>query len=308
MSLAEAPRLRPVLELPRLRAPDASAIADALDHAGCAIVEDAIDKQAFARVADALQPWFDAARCGEGHFFGRKTKRFSAIFAKAPETSALALAPNILSAVEQALLGPAQAARGDCIQLNLTQAIEIAPGEHAQLLHRDDNLFPFEKRFELMVNVMWAIDPFTAENGATRMAPGSHLWRREDDDLSEYGVQSAEAGAGSAIMWVGSLLHGGGANLSQLPRRGLVISYSLAWLAPAEKLLLSIPRATAEKLPERLQRLIGYQVHRPNLGWVEGRDPIEWLHGETRALASARDNLTPIQEQMLAEHFSRALP
>ena len=30
-------------------------------------------------------------------------------------------------------------------------------------------------------------------------------------------------------------------------------------------------------MPERLQRLLGYFVHPPNLGSVEGRDPIEFI-------------------------------
>lgn len=79
------------------------------------------------------------------------------------------------------------------------------------------------------------------------------------------------------------------------------MSYSVGWLAPAEKLLLSIPPDIARALPERLQQLIGYQIHRPNLGWVEGRDPIEWLRGETGDMAAARDNLTPQQTNRLAE-------
>jgi ectoine hydroxylase-related dioxygenase (phytanoyl-CoA dioxygenase family) len=111
---------------------------------------------------------------------------------------------------------------------------------------------------------------------------------------------AAAVPAGAVILWLGSTLHGGGANQTSQARRGIVMSYSLGWLAPAEKFLLSISHATARKLPERLQRLIGYQTHRPNLGWVEGRDPLEWLHGQTRALAAAQDNLTPRQASLLA--------
>ena len=89
--------------------------------------------------------------------------------------------------------------------------------------------------------------------------------------------------------------------VAEIVRRGLVMSYSVGWLAPAEKLLLSIPPETARALPQRLQQLIGYQIHRPNLGWVEGRDPIEWLRGEMGDLAPAGDNLTPPQAAALAQ-------
>jgi ectoine hydroxylase-related dioxygenase (phytanoyl-CoA dioxygenase family) len=63
--------------------------------------------------------------------------------------------------------------------------------------------------------------------------------------------------------------------------------------------LLSVPPEYARALPERLQRLIGYQVHRPNLGWVEGRDPKQWLDGDIEYVAAAADNLTLDQAAML---------
>lgn len=296
------PQTRAPCALPRLTGANAEAIEIALRRAGCCVVENAIDQDKLAHVYDGLDHWFDHAFAGEGRFFGRGTKRFSGVFAKAPQSAALALHPEILSAAENLLLGSAPNA--DCIQLSQTQAIEILPGEPAQLLHRDDSVFPFEKGFELIVNVMWVLDPFTTENGATRLVPGSHLWPREDNEQFDDLVIAAEAKSGSAIIWTGALIHGGGANQTNLPRRGLVFSYSLGWLAQAEKLLLSTPPELARRMPEKLQRLIGYQTHRPNLGWVEGRDPVEWLNGKTQTLATNQDNLTPTQDAMLNSYFT----
>lgn len=269
-----------------------------LDAAGAAIVEDALSSAKRDEMRAALAPWFDTAPCGEGPFFGRRTRRFSALFHKAPLTADLALDPLAL-AVAEAVLGAGTRAC-DRIQLNLTQAIGIGPGEPAQHLHRDDDFFPFaHDGRDLMINAMWTLDPFTAANGATRIAPGSHAWPRKRV-ASGNDIAVAEAPAGALILWRGAALHGGGANHTDMLRRGVVMSYSVGWLAPAEKLLLSIPPDTARALPERLQQLIGYQIHRPNLGWVEGRDPIDWLHGRTGALAAAGDNLTPQQTAALA--------
>lgn len=288
--------------LPRLKRANADAIEIALRRAGCCVVENAIDEDELAHVYDGLDHWFDQALAGEGKFFGRGTKRFSGVFAKAPQTAALAHHSEILTAAENLLLGGAR--NCDCIQLSQTQAIEISPGEPTQLLHRDDSVFPFEKSFEVIINVMWVLDPFTAENGATRLVPGSHLWPREDNEQYDDLVVAAEANPGSAIIWTGALIHGGGANQTNVPRRGLVFSYSLGWLAQAEKLMLSTPPEVARILPEKVQRLIGYQTHRPNLGWVEGRDPIEWLHGKTPMLAANQDNLTPAQAINLNSYFT----
>jgi len=284
---------------PRLRAPDSDGIVAAIAEAGCAILCDAAPLRSIADVIAQLAPWFERTPTGEGLFFGRGTKRFGGVFAKSPATVDLALAPTILEAAERILLGDPQAPRADKIQIHLTQAIEIAPGEPSQLLHRDDDMFPFEKPFEVMLNVMWPLDPFTPINGATRLGPGSQNWKRELVVLCDDGIVDAVAEPGDAIVWVGSLVHGGGANKSDRPRRGLVISYSLAWLAQAEKLTLSLPPDVVRKLPERLQRLVGYQVHCPNLGWVEGRDPKDWLDGKIESVAAAADNLTPTQSAML---------
>ncbi len=303
MTLLE-PALRPACTLPRLGAHASCAeIELALETAGCAIVERALPGDLLCLINEELDPWFERAQCGQGHFFGLRTKRFSALFAKSPTSAALALHPNILPALENLLCGDRRAPHADCIQLNLTQAIAIGDEEPCQLLHRDDGLFPIPKTFELMANIMWTLEDFTIDNGATRLAPGSHLWPREEIEQYEEGVESAAAPAGSAIIWLGSLLHGGGDNRSGKPRRGVVMSYSLGWLAPAEKLLLSIPPDIARTLPEKLQQLIGYQVHRPNLGWVEGCDPRDWLQGGVRELAAAQDNLTPAQADMMHQYL-----
>ncbi len=272
---------------------------------GVLVVTNAADASSLAETAAQLAPWFEQAFEGTGPFFGRATKRFSGVFAKAPATAALACEPFVLSIVEATLKGSDLAPRCDAIQLNLTQAIGILPGERAQVLHRDEVMFPFAHDYEIMVNVMWALDPWRESNGATRFAPGSMAWPRTRLAQS-HEVVAAHAPAGAAIIWLGSTIHGGGANRSERIRRGLAFSYSLGWLAQSERLLLSTPPHVARTLPERVQRLIGYQLQRPNLGWVEERDPIDWLHGIVGDLAPADDNLTPAQEALIRWQMAEA--
>ena len=267
---------------------------------GVLVIENVLSPAQLQALRVELYPWFDAASRGRGQFFGRGTKRFSGLFAKARSTADLALHPLVLSLMDMIFRVP-DAAKPICdvIELNLTQAIGIEPGEPAQFLHRDDDLWAFPRNFELMTNAMWTLDDFTIRNGATRLVPGSHLWARDRAPQPGDAI-SAEAPAGSVILWLGSLLHAGGANQSDRIRRGVVMSYRLAWLASSEKLLLSTPPELARTLPERLQQLIGYQLHKPNLGWVEGQDPIRWLRGEFVELAEAEDNLTSFYEDLLA--------
>jgi hypothetical protein len=288
--------------LPRFSAQvSVEAACDALAEWGAVVIEGALAPTDVAEIDQALSGWFERTPGGEGLFLGRQTRRFSGVFAKAPITARLAIDRLVLGIVERTLMGPIEK-RCDAVQLNLTQAIAIDPGQSAQPIHRDESMYPFAHAFELIVNVMWPLDDFTEENGATRIAPMSHLWAKERRPQPHEIVQ-ATAPAGSVILWLGSTLHSGGENRSAAPRRGVVFNYCLGWLAQAEKLLLSTPPDIARQLPARLQRLLGYQVHRPSLGWIEERDPLEWLMGEVGEIAAAQDHFTPELEERLAEAF-----
>ena len=114
---------------------------------------------------------------------------------------------------------------------------------------------------QLEVIVLYALCDFTAENGATRVVPGSHLWpaRRKPQ---EHEVVAAEMKAGSAIYYVGKTLHGGGPNQTQdQPRRALFLGFSLGWLRTKENFFISTPIEAVREMPPRVQQLLGYETH-----------------------------------------------
>ena len=71
---------------------------------------------------------------------------------------------------------------------------------------------------------------------------------------------------GSLLLNLGSVLHGGGANNSDLPRMGLVNTYAVGWLRQEENHYLAIPKEIADSYPKRIRELMGYQTH-GLLGW-----------------------------------------
>jgi ectoine hydroxylase-related dioxygenase (phytanoyl-CoA dioxygenase family) len=116
---------------------------------------------------------------------------------------------------------------------------------------------------------------FTAENGATRIVPGSH---RLADRLqfAEKDTEPAEMEKGSVLLYTGSVYHGGGANRSGATRVGLNLTYVVSWLRQEENQYLSVPLEVARTLPTELLRLMGYARGAYALGYVDdGRDPIE---------------------------------
>ena len=260
---------------------------------GVVILEGLSDQNVINSVSDELEPYFQQTPNCEGYFWGYKTKRMGGLIAKSKSSHGLITHPFILKIVQE-ILGP-YCSR---FHLNLTQAIKIEPGEIKQVLHRDHEVFPFEKKGECLINVMWALDDFTELNGATRIVPGSHMLNLERDPEGNQ-VVSAEMPRGSALIYLGSLTHSGGANRTNKARTGMAIGYSLGWLRQAENQYLALPPEKARRLPKELSSLIGYAIHEPNLGWFEGQDPAVLLNGPRPTTLPAHDYLpTAISEKL----------
>jgi ectoine hydroxylase-related dioxygenase (phytanoyl-CoA dioxygenase family) len=231
---------------------------------GYCVVENVLDPATVAATRAELHGLFSATPYGRDDFEGHRTRRVYGLFAKTRALDAMATHPIVLDVLDR-VLGPAQ--------LSAPTAIEIGPGERAQPLHPDDAIYPIPRpHAELVVNVMWPFDDFTEANGATRVVPGSHRWidERPDPDTETVAV---EMSSGSAMLYVGSLWHGGGANTTTQPRVGVVLHYAVSWIRPVENHVLVVPRDVVRGLPERLQELLGYNVYPPFLGYVDGRHP-----------------------------------
>ncbi len=131
---------------------------------------------------------------------------------------------------------------------------------------------------ELVVNVMWPLEEFTEANGATRIVAGSHRWVEERPGPTTP-TRTVEMPAGTALLYLGSVWHGGGANRTGSVRLGVVLHYASAWLRPVENHVLAVPPALARTLPRRLQELLGYNIYPPFIGYVDGRHPRKLLTG-----------------------------
>lgn len=275
-------------------------INEILERDGCIVLEGVLSASEVERLARELKPHFDAVPHCAGDFYGYATKRVSGLAAKSQTCQEMIIHPTILGVMDHFLL---KGCRG--YHLNLTQAIQIGPGEPQQVIHRDDLMFNFvHPEFEAMINTMWAVDNFTKENGATHVVPGSHKWPLDRQAQPHEEVQGVMK-RGSVLIWLGSLQHGGGANRTRKPRTGVVHSYNLGWLRQAEPQYLAVPIEIARTLPERLQRVLGYFVHEPNLGSLEGQDPIGLLTGELTINGNFREFLPEEVRPLLAEHRAK---
>lgn len=253
---------------------------------GYIVFERLLDEASIARIRDALQPYFDRDLHGRNDFEGLKSNREYSLLSKGDIFSELAIHPLALAFAEYDL-GPS------CI-LSAFLAIQLHPGETVQPWHCDDDHCRIPRpRPPFQLSAFWAIDETTETNGATEVIPGSHLWNETlgNDLMSSNAFEQREIGdinvdpaphpdaikvtmpAGSLMLAKGTLYHRGGANKSDAKRLILTPQYSPGWVRPLENMILSTPPEVAATLPKRVLELIGYSIHPPFMGYVDGQHP-----------------------------------
>jgi phytanoyl-CoA dioxygenase PhyH len=252
-------------------------IAKVLRDDGCVIIADLVSSATMDGIMGELEPQLEVTRGGDTEFLGRATRRIGALIARSPKVRELVTNDTILDTLDLSL-----GDHGSTFQIDLTQLIDIGPGEPGQMIHRDQwsfDRYPFPKGFEAEIATMWAVTDFTEEMGATRVIVGSHLWDDEPTEVDPALSVGAVMSKGSVLLYGGSIYHGGGANKSDVHRVGINIGYSLAWLRQEENQYLACPPEVARTLPEGLLRLMGYQRGAVGLGYVDDlREPLDWLY------------------------------
>ena len=260
--------------LTRLAFADATteAICDSLDRDGYIIVESILPTAEVHAARDALRTILDPDPFQVTRFLGLQTKRLYSVPSRTRMCDSMLIHP-LMSAVLENVLGH--------YLLSSTTLTDIYPGERAQTLHTDDSSWPVHLLAvdgEIELGVLWALDDFTVENGATLVVPGSHRWpaERRRAHGGEFAFPAVMT-AGSALVYSGRVLHGGGANRSPGRRLGLVLTYVRSWLRQQEQFVITCPPQLARTFPPRLQEIVGYDVYPPLLGHVDARHPREHL-------------------------------
>ncbi len=251
------------------------------DHVDCAIIDSAMVQinrdgyiifeslftpaQMEALKGDALTRFKHAK--GRNNFEGFSTQRLYSMMAETDIANPMVEHPLILGVLDR-IFEPNYL-------LSQLQVINIHPGEAPQPLHYDDGFYPWPRpRRALGAATIIAVDDFTENNGATVLIPRSHNW--DDRMPSEHDKEKlikAVMPKGSVLFFLGTLWHGGGANQSEAPRMCLTAQYCAPFCRTQENFSLSIPKAQVKTFSENIQRLLGYSIHPPFMGMVEGKHP-----------------------------------
>jgi ectoine hydroxylase-related dioxygenase (phytanoyl-CoA dioxygenase family) len=239
---------------------------------GYTVVEDAVDVAAIDALCKDLERIERALgiRPADNIFEGQKTVRIYNLLARGKIYEQIPVLGTVLPIVERVL------DRG-CLVSSLS-SIAIDPGEIAQVVHADDQIIPLPRpHVPIVCNSMWAVTDFTADNGATRVVPGSHRRDRAPAIGETIDTIPMEMKRGSVLVYDGSLWHGGGANVTTSRRVGIAMNYCAGWMRQQENQQLGIPLDVARGFEDRLRKLCGFGLYRGLIGHIDKCSPVDLL-------------------------------
>jgi len=163
------------------------------------------------------------------------------------------------------LLGP------DFLLSNIDANI-AGPGGMPMFLHGDESFVPPPwPPYALVANVMWMLDEFTPENGATRIVPDSHRLGHGPDYSQPMPETVPVCGPpGTAMVFDGRLWHQTGANVTAGERRhGILAYYCRPFMRQQENYFVSLEPEVLERATPALRHMLGWDIYL-SLGMIDG--------------------------------------
>ena len=222
---------------------------------GYAIVERYLPAPRVAAILKAVEQIYadEGARAGwEQPAVAPFVRRLCNLFSKGDLFVELATDPLVLEFAELTVGRP--------VTWHAMNAHDPLPGHHHphQAIHADRQSW---RDSPVYFNVLWALDDITAENGATRVVPGSHRRPFPATEVADLfapvpGEVLATCPAGSAILVHGDTWHGARANYSSGPRRILHMGYTRPGAATQYEIAATLSPELRRRLAPLSDRLV----------------------------------------------------
>ena len=196
-----------------------------LDEQGYVLLENVMGERLLGELRTRTFELLDEEGDRAGHEFKTEAhaRRLANLVDKGEVFRRAIVLPEVLDSVRH-VLGPA-------IKLSSLNVRSADPrSDEGQPLHVDMGGIPDDKGY-WVCNTVWLLDDFTADNGATRMIPGSHRWgtRPQDvlaDPMAPHAGEVLLIGkAGSVAVMNAHMWHGGTANRTESPRLAMHAFY-----------------------------------------------------------------------------------
>ena len=244
-----------------------------LDELGYLVLPDLVPPPLLAKLRERAEALWTAEGDHSGSEFLPEpgTRRLANLVDKGEIFSRLIVMPEILECMEHVL--------GPDYKLSSFNARSTNPhNDDAQPWHADAGAVA-DQRGNWVCNSIWMLDDFTPENGATRMIPRSHTWRRlPDPGLKDSlpGEELVMGRAGTVVVMNTHMWHGGTANRTDRCRRALHGFYTrndkpqqqyqktllraetVVELTPLQRKVLALDDAENDRLSSQTTRISGF--------------------------------------------------
>ncbi len=198
-----------------------SAQIEQLDRLGYVVLERFMNDDLLQSVRRRVDELFEEEGDAAGSEFKQEeqTRRLANLVEKGEVFQRVIVMPEIVELIAH-VLGPE-------FKLSSLNVRSANPHSTAtQPLHADMGAIADEKGFQVC-NTVWMLDAFTEDNGAIRVVPGSHQWRKlPQQELADPKAQHPDevlvtAPAGTVVVMNAHAWHGGTANRTDAHRRAM---------------------------------------------------------------------------------------
>jgi ectoine hydroxylase-related dioxygenase (phytanoyl-CoA dioxygenase family) len=188
---------------------------------GFVILPGLVSAPEIARLIDRVEQLFAQEGEQAGSEFKQEpgTRRLANCVDKGEEFEHAIGNPTVLECMETVL--------GPDFKLSSVNVRSAEPHSNCgQPLHADSGAIADEHGY-WVCNSVWMLDDFTEENGALRIVPGSHKWKRLPEPGARIeGEQLVTGKAGTVVVMNAHMWHGGTDNRTDKPRRAMHVYYT----------------------------------------------------------------------------------
>ncbi|GLB06452.1 hypothetical protein AtubIFM57258_001760 [Aspergillus tubingensis] len=301
------------LPIQRIDRADVEAIIQAIIKDGCCIIKDFTDAATIKQVNEEVQPYLDADKPWKGDLFPPETRRCANLAGRSKtarenwlvDPLIRALTARFVDKTTSNFYGETKHTYTSEAICSIAMTFDIGPGAKAQRLHRDDKNFHVDHEDQSIMGYRVGSDVMmafmvpgvktTVENGATIAISGSHLWGSDRAPKLDEAV-AAELDVTDCWVMLGGLYHAGGANVTQNERRVVHgMFFTRGFHRQEENIYLANTAEEVLSWSPEAQKVMGYEVSSPNIGFVGFQTPLQYLRGE--GVGDAFRDFDPSQEQ-----------
>lgn len=228
-------------------------VVEHLDSVGFAVVPNVIDDAVVRQCRERIERLYANDPGVEAHRRGPLDPLHVEVLPnKGAEFETFFLTPAILPIVEH-FLGP------DCVLQDVWSS-GVAPGADPFPIHSDEPVNTCDRVLSLVT--IYPLVQFSADNGATRVVPGSHRRNCHPND-EEPGWEPIVAAPGSCILLLGGVWHGRCANRMESIRSMMAAFFVRSWIRPNVDFTRVVDPEILARAPARARELYGFKAQPP---------------------------------------------